>query len=210
MSNFLIHESKSRLLSAINAIQSFRHLNQFLVFLFFVICAGHNILSHPLWRDETDAWLVARDSTSITNLLNNVKYTGRPPLWYLVLYCATRLSVDVKMLQVITFLITGMVVALIVFLLICPLTLKILMLSGFYFLFGFSVLSRDYSIILLFVVLLSILFQRQIPTIRKLTLILLICFPLSSVNIFGVFIALSVLASIILPNLSLEIGRAHV
>ena len=50
------------------------------------------IQSHEMWRDELQAWLLARDSISITELFQNLKYEGHPGLWHLLLYPLTRIS----------------------------------------------------------------------------------------------------------------------
>ena len=43
--------------------------------------------AHELWRDETQAWAVARDSGSLFQLLaTGIRYEGHPPLWYCLLY----------------------------------------------------------------------------------------------------------------------------
>jgi hypothetical protein len=52
---------------------------------FFVI-ALLGILSHEMWRDEHQAWLVARDANSLSQLLDNMNYEGNPALWHFFLY----------------------------------------------------------------------------------------------------------------------------
>ena len=49
-------------------------------------------LRHTFWRDETQAWLIARDSSSLSDLIRNLHYESHPPLWHLLLYAITRLS----------------------------------------------------------------------------------------------------------------------
>jgi len=50
------------------------------------------ISSHEMWRDELQAWLIARDSRSIAELLHNMRHEGHPPLWFLLLYAVSRVT----------------------------------------------------------------------------------------------------------------------
>jgi hypothetical protein len=47
---------------------------------------------HELWRDEVQAWLLDRDSSSAIDLLSRQKYEGHPALWQLLLMPLTRIS----------------------------------------------------------------------------------------------------------------------
>lgn len=56
----------------------------------FVIVGAISVGFHEPWRDEAQAWLVARDSTGIMTLLRNSRYEGSPVLWQLLLLPFTR------------------------------------------------------------------------------------------------------------------------
>jgi hypothetical protein len=48
--------------------------------LFFLLSLN-TILHHEMWRDELQAWLIARDSDSIAQLFfQNLRYEGHPGL----------------------------------------------------------------------------------------------------------------------------------
>lgn len=189
-----------KLLSVTDKFKVTTRLMKSVTFMMFVCVLLANVMSHELWRDETDAWLVARDSQSLSDLFGHVRYTGRPPLWYLVLYGISRFSNDVNALKLLAFSISSLTLALIIFVVNTSIRSKIALLSGFYFLFGFSVLSRDYLLILLFVVLLYVTYQSKLPPETKIVRILLLCTPLSAVNIFGILIVISILISLLLLN----------
>lgn len=63
-----------------------------IVALGYVLAATAAALVHEPWRDETHAWLVARDSGGPIELLRNLRYTGHPVLWYVLLWPLTRLG----------------------------------------------------------------------------------------------------------------------
>ena len=48
---------------------------------------------HELWKDEWQAWLVARD-LSLSNMLAFLNYEGHPSLWYLYLKAWTILPIQ--------------------------------------------------------------------------------------------------------------------
>ncbi len=58
------------------------------------------VVHHAMWRDEIQAWLIARDSADLPALLNNLRYEGHPALWYLVIWPLTRLGSDPALMQI--------------------------------------------------------------------------------------------------------------
>ena len=57
------------------------------------------VLRHEMWRDETQAWLLARDSASVLELLANTEFEGHPVLWHLLLFALSRLGSDPLLMQ---------------------------------------------------------------------------------------------------------------
>lgn len=50
------------------------------------------IANHEMWRDELQAWMIARDSSSLSDLFRNLRYEGHPGLWHSCLYFITRFT----------------------------------------------------------------------------------------------------------------------
>jgi hypothetical protein len=65
----------------------------------FLVVGLFNVLHHEMWRDELQAWLIAEGSGSLRELVRNMSYDGHPPLWYLLLYVASRLTDDPSAMQ---------------------------------------------------------------------------------------------------------------
>jgi DNA-binding Xre family transcriptional regulator len=63
------------------SLANIQHFESFLLLVFFVL-GFLGILNHAMWRDELNGWLIARDSPSLTNFWNNIRYEGHPILWY--------------------------------------------------------------------------------------------------------------------------------
>lgn len=61
-----------------------RHDGRFalVVTVVFGAAALFALTQHEMWRDELQAWLLARDSATPLDLMRNLKYEGHPGLWH--------------------------------------------------------------------------------------------------------------------------------
>ena len=57
-----------------------------------VAAAIVGLLTHELWRDEWQAWLIADGSESLGDLFANLRHEGHPPLWHVILFGLSRLG----------------------------------------------------------------------------------------------------------------------
>jgi hypothetical protein len=111
------------------------------------------MVHHELWLDEAQHFLIGRDSHSLPSLYYNMRYDGHPRLWNILIYFITHYITESYIgMQVFHLLITSCTVF--IFLRYAPFSLlvKVLILSGYYFLFEYNLLSRNYAlgILLLF------------------------------------------------------------
>ena len=97
------------------------------------------IQSHEMWRDELQAWLLARDSISITELFQNLKYEGHPGLWHLLLYPLTRISTIPESMQILHVGIAMATVYMIIRYSPFKTFHKIIISTGYFFIFEYSV-----------------------------------------------------------------------
>ena len=117
--------------------------------LFFVISII-GVLHHELWLDEAHHWLLARDSNSLVDLIGNTRQEGHPILWNMLLYGITIFTSNPIWMQVFHVILSSAAVYL--FFKNTPFNLlfKLLFVFGYYMLFEYTMLSRNYSIGLLF------------------------------------------------------------
>ena len=160
------------------------------VFLIYVTIVGVGMHYHELWLDECQHFLIGRDSDSLSGLYWNMRYDGHPRLWNFMLFFITHfISSSYIGMQVLHLLIIAGAVWL--FLRYAPFTLlvKVLILSGYYFLFEYSVLSRNYAlgILLLFAVCVLLREPR-----RNLLWIGFILFVMCNTHLFFAFAAMGV------------------
>jgi hypothetical protein len=54
---------------------------------------------HEVYVDEAQAWLIARDSGNLLELVRHLRYEGHPALWYLLIYLPAHLSANLEWMQ---------------------------------------------------------------------------------------------------------------
>lgn len=108
---------------------------------------------HEIWRDEAQALLIARDSPSLGAMLWQLHYEGgQPPTWYLILYAITHLGGGVVTMQVVHGII-AVVLAAVLLRFDLPKNVSILLLCGYFFFYEYAIISRPYSLSLIFLFL---------------------------------------------------------
>ncbi len=131
-----------------------------LAFLFLAV-GGYTTIHHEMWRDEIQAWLLARDSASVFELFAHLKYEGHPGLWHLCLMPLTRITHSPVIMQVFHLLITGVTVYL--FARYAPFNRfqKFLFCLGYFVLYEYGILARNYGLGLLLIIVFCILFTER-------------------------------------------------
>lgn len=169
-----------------------------LLLLIFIILGAIGITYHEMWRDELEAWLIARDSNSIFALLENIKYTGHPPLWYFCLYIITRFIQSPWAMQLFHLLVA--VTFVYIFIWYSPFTKlqKTLFCFGYYSLYEYSLISRNYGLGVVFVFAFCALFPSRYQNYLLLAIILSL---LSQVNAYSLIISFALLLTLILDAL---------
>lgn len=164
------------------------HLRNLVAFIVFAILVSVTFYYHELWRDEWQAFGIARNSQSLAELMHNKAYEGHPLLWFLLLFGVTRLTTSPVAMQVLHLLIAlgGMGI----FLRYFPgkAWLKYLLLFGYFFVYEYTVISRNYGMgyALAFAVLAAMQHRRWWLST------LLLCL-LMQTNVFGLLLAAALL-----------------
>jgi len=181
-----------------------------LIFIFLILGAL-NASRHEMWRDEIQAWLLAKDSSSPVQLLKNLKYEGHPGVWHLSLFPLSRITPSPIAMQPFHLIIACLSVYL--FLRFSPFTKvqKALFTFGYFPFYEYCVICRNYApglfLLLLFCSLLPrrsgrfpllglILFFLAHTSVHALILVISICLGLS----------LDILLSKDRPNITVCLG----
>ncbi len=148
---------------------------EFIVFVLYASLTFSLLFFHENWRDEAQAWLIARDC-SISELIDAMKYEGHFLLWYLILMPFAKSGFPYVTTNIISWLITCMSV----WFLLCKAPFKFyirtLLIFTFPFLYLYPVVSRCYCLIPLAVVLMSVFYKdrREKPLRYCLSIVLLL------------------------------------
>jgi hypothetical protein len=118
------------------------------------------ILTHDKWRDEGRAWLIALESASPLDVVRNMRYDGKPPLWNLVLWVLIQVTPSYAAIKVVPFVAVPVVGWLVVRATTLGVLERVALLATFILTGGYMVLARDY---VLMVVLLLVIVLRMRP-----------------------------------------------
>src|ERR1700744_3146278 len=116
------------------------------VMLLYGIVSLGGILHHEIFLEEAQQLTIGRDSSSIIDVFRNMLYEGHVTLWNTFLFFITHyISSQPVYMQLFHWLVINCTVF--VFLRHAPfnLTVKMLMVFGCYFLFVYSIISRNYA-----------------------------------------------------------------
>ncbi|HVF28999.1 MAG TPA: hypothetical protein VM943_12205 [Pyrinomonadaceae bacterium] len=173
-----------------------------LVVATFALVAGAGAIYHEMWQDELQAWLIARDSSSLGELFFNLRYEKHPGLWHLCLYFITRLTADPSAMQVLNWVFAVGVVTL--FVAFAPFTRlqRLLFSFGYFPLFEYGVISRTYALGVLLVFLFCALFSKTDKNYFALTCVLAL---LANTSLYGLIVALA-LGLMVMLHAALERG----
>lgn len=147
-----------------------------------------NLREHELWRDELQAWLIAKVSSNPLDVISNVRYEGRPPLWHEILWILSRLNESPDSMKILNFILISSSVILISRIKNINSILFAGLIYGFYFAYGYSTVSRDYTLILFLVSILVYLESNNRNNLAKISA----CFLLFT-NIFGLMFSIGYL-----------------
>lgn len=117
-----------------------------LVFLLYAVIVTWSTCMHGMWLDELQPWCVARDSGSLLDLYRNTRHEFHPPVWYVLLHFLTRFTSDPSSMQAMHLMIALGVAAVVLWRAPFPLWWRAGIVFGYFFLFEYSVMARNYGL----------------------------------------------------------------
>jgi hypothetical protein len=186
---------------AMTSFKSFRlssrndKLFQLSLVLVFLILSTIGILHHEMWRDELQAWLIARDSESIIDLFRNVRYEGHPALWHLCLYLLSRVTRNPVIMQFFHLGIATTSIYLIAVYSPFSRLQKSLISFGYFSFYEYCLISRCYALGVLFTFLFCILFKAQKKNYLLLFSLLAL---LANTSFYGTMLAIAFAATLLI------------
>ena len=130
----------------LNARNSFHTTILWAAFFVYIAVLLLSIYNHEMWGDEIHSWNIAKGSDTFVDLLRNSRFEGHPPIWYTILWTISKFTHDLTYVQVVHGIIACASVGLIMFWSPIHVVGKILIPFGYYFLYEYSTLSRNYAV----------------------------------------------------------------
>lgn len=168
-----------------------------MVLLVYGVVSAVGLHYHEIFLDEAHHFLLARDSAGLGELFFNSRYDGHPRLWHVLLFGITHfVTPSVYGMQVFHWIISFGVAF--VFLRYAPFSfwVKVLVLSGYYFLFEYSLLSRNYALGILLLFLCCMLLRSRRG--EWLVLLGVLLFLMCNTHVFFTFAATGIFLYVLL------------
>ncbi|XZF13685.1 hypothetical protein ACTHGU_18040 [Chitinophagaceae bacterium MMS25-I14] len=176
------------------------------IFAVYLTLLAISISHHELWGDELHSWNIAKASGSFTELLHNTRYEGHPPVWYTLMWLLSKCTHNLVYLQCLQFCIISATIFVFLFYSPFPKIVKALLPFGYFFLYEYGTLSRNYAVGVLLAFIICLLLQRQGKTnyiLYYLSLLLL-----SNTHLLGLLLAAALHLYFLLRNME-KTGRKN-
>jgi hypothetical protein len=144
---------------------------------------------HELWKDEWQAWFVAKDMP-LGQMLNFTSYDGHPALWYLYLKVFSPLSHMIGDVNTINIAHLLTVAGGLYFLIVrfrLPLILRVILAMTYFIGFEYAIINRGYFLAILFVFWAVDIIVRGTHKVHLLGIVL---FLLCQTEVYGLFMSI--------------------
>lgn len=155
------------------------------IFVFYVMISFTGMIFHEPWRDEAQAWLLARD-LSFGDLMREMGYDGSPALWHLLLMPIAKTGLPYFSMNVIHWLIACLSAFLVIFRSPFEKWFRYMLVFSYFLLYEYSIIARSYALSVLFLFLIAMLYgkRKEKPLIMAILIALL-----ANTNTHSVFAA---------------------
>lgn len=116
---------------------------------------------HEPWFDESQAWLIARDSGLMEIVRERARYEGTPPLWHMLLWACIRAGLPFAQLHLVSAACALAGAAIILWRAPFPPLLRLGLVTSYFFAFQFGVVARSYALDLVLIPALASLFAAR-------------------------------------------------
>jgi hypothetical protein len=155
-------------------------------------------IHHAMWRDEAQAWLIARDADGIGGVFANLRYDGHPALWHILLFVLTRFGDDPNLMLALNFVIMATMAALVVWFMPLRIWERILFPFGYYMLFEYGIKARSYGLGGLLLALLCLAWPTRL---RRPWLIALLLALLANVQVLFMIATMAIVCALVVEHL---------
>lgn len=178
------------------------HLSRRLTVIFlglFILLSLATVLRHEMWRDELQAWLLAKEQTSLGELASASRYEKHPMAWFVGLFLLSRLTGSPLAMQLFHVGLAALSAWLVLRFAPFSRVQKVLLIFSYYLFFEYNIISRNYALGALSLFLFCVFFTRE-PAKPLLSAACL--FVLANTSVYGLILALAAGAVMLMNILS--------
>jgi len=165
-------------------------IDYILWFVFVIAITYFKFSYHELWKDEWQAWFVAKDK-SLSEIFSFLYYEGHPALWYLYLKIFTLFTSWSKPEYIIHVAHIISVAAGLYFLFVrftLPTVAKVLLAFSYFIFFEYGIVNRGYFLVILFAFWAAYLLKKEDYSCAQLGVVL---FLLCQTEVYGALMAIA-------------------
>ncbi len=164
-----------------------------ILFLVYLFSVGIIAIHHEPWRDELNAWLIARDS-AFTEIRDILRHGGTPGLWYIILRPFARSGFPTETIQILNLIFVNAGILVLLFCSPFSWTLKLLFIASPFLAYEYPIVARSYGLSICFLFFVAWLFCKPQKSIY---LILILLFLALQTNAHGFILANAMFFSLI-------------
>ncbi len=161
------------------------------VFIIYAVAVIYGAMHHEPWRDEAETWLIVRDN-NLKGLFGIIPFEEHPPLWFLIMMPIAKMGLPYSTISYLPAVIMVAAVYLLLFKTTLSLTVKFLLPFSYIFFYEYSVISRNYCLVVFFVAAIISLYPKRFEK-PLLFALCVVCLFNSEGLAFGISFALLVL-----------------
>ncbi len=161
-------------------------------------------MRHEMWRDEIQAWLLARDSASLPALFLNLRYEGHPGLWHLLLWPLAHLTWNPAAMQGLHIALATASAFLVLRFAPFPRIIRLSLVFGYLFFYEWGVIARNYAVSVLILFAFCALFPQRRRLFPVLALLLAV---LCHANVHSVILVIALGGYLALEHVTANWGR---
>lgn len=120
------------------------------IFLLWLFIGGFALYHHEMWRDELLAWDMAVAADGWQDWLANIRYDPHPKLWHFLLFLLSRVSEDLRAVQLLHFAIAAGSAWMVLKFAPFAEADRALLPFGYFFLYEYAAICRSYAPAVLF------------------------------------------------------------
>jgi hypothetical protein len=172
--------------------------------LMFFILGCFFAWNHEIWLDESYHYLLPKSSNYLSQVINNSGYSGHPVFWNLILFYYGIIAPGIYEMQVLHCFIASICIFIIAYDSPFSKLEKILIVFGYFFIYEYNVIAKNYILGLTLLFLALTLFEKG----KKLWLISLVLGLAANLHLFTLFVAATLFIYIYIDRYN-QSGRKH-